>query len=128
MLGHRLAPYMVALSPPSYISYMGNKSNLTSHRPYGQGSTFIYIFHFMSIDLQSSRSFFSSHYKAYSYEPGSHYLLSNQSTCCTINLLPRLRSHYFFHLCKYLKLLYLLNGRTIEHQSNQTSNINHIEH
>jgi len=44
-------------SPPSYISYMGNKSNLTSHRPYGQSSTFMYIFHLFSIDLQLSRSF-----------------------------------------------------------------------
>jgi hypothetical protein len=57
MLRHRLTPYVVALSLPLYISYMGNKSNLTSYRPYGQGSTFMYIFHFMSIDLQSSRSF-----------------------------------------------------------------------
>jgi hypothetical protein len=90
----------------------------------------------MSIDLQLSRSFNSPTLHCYSYEPGSHYLLSNQSNrtvCCTINLLPRSRSHYFSYLCKCFELLpgttsctrdYLPNGRSnIEHRSYRTSNI-----
>jgi len=44
-------------SPLSYIPYMGNKSNLTSYRPYSQDSTFMYIYHLISIDLQLSRLF-----------------------------------------------------------------------
>jgi hypothetical protein len=71
----------------------------------------------LELHSQSSRSFNSSHCKAYSYEPGSHYLLTNQSdrtTCCTINLLPHSRSHYFYHLCKCLELLHLSNERTID--------------
>ena len=48
-----------ALTLPSYIShtsYMAQMSHRSSHRPYGQASTFVYIFHLISIDLQSSRS------------------------------------------------------------------------
>ena len=78
---------------------------------------FMYIYYLISIDLQLSRSFNSSHCKAYSYKPGSHCLLSNylnRTTCCTINLLPHLRSHYFYYLCKCLELLHLLNERTID--------------
>ena len=36
---------------------MAQMSQRSSHRPYGQASTFVYIFHLISIDLQSSRSF-----------------------------------------------------------------------
>jgi hypothetical protein len=68
----------------------------------------IYIYHLISIDLQLSHSCNSPHCKAYSYEPGSHCLLSNylnRTTCYTINLLPHSRSHYFYHLCKCFKPL-----------------------
>ena len=47
------------LTLPSYIShtsYMAQMSHRSSHRPYGQASTFVYIVHLISIDLQSSRS------------------------------------------------------------------------
>src|SRR6266436_8620047 len=92
---------------------MGNKSNLTSHRPYGQSFTFMYIYHLISIDLQSSRLFNSPTLHCYSYEPGSHYLLSNQSTYCTVNLLPHSRSHYFYHLCSVSSFFtYQTNGRS----------------
>jgi len=60
----------------------------------------MYLVHLISIDLQLSCLFNSYTAKAYSYKPGLHYLLSNQ-----LNLLPYLRSYYFYYLCKCLKLL-----------------------
>ena len=40
----------------SVINYvMAQMSHRSSHRPYGQPSTFMYIFHLISIDLQLSR-------------------------------------------------------------------------
>ena len=35
---------------------MAQMSQRSSYRPYGQASTFVYIFHLISIDLQLSRS------------------------------------------------------------------------
>jgi len=98
----------------------------------------------LELYLQSSCLCISTLCKAYSYKPGSHCLLTNYldyTTCCTINLLPYLRSHHFFYLYKCFKLLpgtaytrnylHLPNGRIIEHRLNRTlitSNIAHIEY
>src|SRR6266481_8333625 len=100
-------------------------SQRSSHRPYRQGSTFMYIFLFISIDLQLSRSFNSPTLHCYSYKPGSHYLLSNQSTYCTVNLLPHLRSHYFYHLCSVSSFFtYQTNGRStsVDERTRPTTN------
>jgi len=78
---------------------------------HGLRSYGVYFHVFIPLDfhrLQLSRLFNSPILHRYSYKPGSHYLLSNQSNrtvYCTINLLPRLRSHYFYYLCKCFKLL-----------------------
>ena len=77
-----LAYYPVSLASalPSYVS----DTFEMSHGLRSSGSTFMYLYHLISIDLQSSCSFIPPHCKAYSYEPGSHHLLhqllSNQST------------------------------------------------
>jgi len=115
------------------------------HRRHPFATYFMYIVHLISIDLQSSRSLNSPTLHCYSYEPGSHYLLSNQSTCCTINLLPRSRSHYFSYPCSVssffrVPLLYswlssftkrtddrTLIKSNIEHRTSNTSNIDRTE-
>jgi hypothetical protein len=54
--------------------------------PYCLHLSYVYI-EALELHLQSSRLCNSSHCKAYSYEPGSHYLLTNhldRTTCCTI--------------------------------------------
>src|SRR6266446_1239910 len=92
---------------------MGNKSNLTSHRPYGQSVTFMYIYHLISIDLQLSRSFNSPTLYYYSYKPGSHYLLTNQldrTTCCTTSF----KKSLLLSPLQCLELLHLSNERTID--------------
>ena len=42
----------VVVDKKTIIAQMSQRS---SYRPYGQASTFMYIFHLISIDLQSSR-------------------------------------------------------------------------
>jgi hypothetical protein len=91
----------------------------------------MYLYHFISIDLESSRSCNSTHCKAYSYEPGSHYLLSHQFTTSfkkpsQLQLPPCSVSSFF---------IYQTDGRLnidrIEHQLHRTSiisNIDCIEH
>src|SRR6266705_4978669 len=43
-------------------------------------SAIVYLYHSISIDLESSRSCKPTTQQAYSYDPGSHYLLTNQFT------------------------------------------------
>src|ERR1700719_120713 len=70
----------------------------------------------LELHSQSSRSFNSSHCKAYSYGPGSHHLLTNQ--------LPHSRSHYFYHLCSALSFfIHQTNGRlTLTDKHTQLTN------
>ena len=68
---------------------------------------FMYIYHLISIDLELSRSLNS---------PTLALLqlwVRIALPAKLINLLPYLRSHYFYHLCKCLELLYLPNERTV---------------
>src|SRR5712675_24652 len=85
-----------------------------THRLRSSGSTFMYLYHLISIDLQLSHSFNSPTLHCYSYEPGSHYLLSNQSTYCTIKSITSFKKSLLLSPLQYLKLLHLSNERTID--------------
>jgi len=108
---------------------LGNSYKSLSVLPTTLATYFLYIVSLISIDLELSRSFNSSHCKAYSYKPGSHCLLSNylnRTTCCTINLLPHLRSHYFYYLCKCFEPLpgtSLVLVITFKYQTNERSTL-----
>src|SRR5882724_12816510 len=54
------------LALPSYVSDMVEMT----HGLRSSGSTFMYLYHLISIDLELSRSFNSHTAKSYSYEPG----------------------------------------------------------
>jgi len=93
----------------------------------------------LELHSQLSRLCISTLCKAYSYKPGSHCLLTNyldRTTCCTINLLPHLRSHYFFHLCKCfeplpgtsLVLVIIFKYQTDGRRTSIILNIDHIKH
>ena len=83
-----------------------------SYRPYDHDSTFMYLYHFISIDLESSRSCNSTHCKAYSYEPGLHYLLNTWivpldcTTCWTPG------SHHWIALPAKPSIYYLIQEVT----------------
>jgi len=97
-------PVSPTLALPLYVSD-------TFKMSYGlrsSGSTFMYLYYLISIDLQLG-CLFNSHtlqslqlWARPAYRTASNLyvqrLLSNQ-------LLPRLRSHYFFYLCKCFELL-----------------------
>ena len=73
----------------------------------------MYIVHLISIDLQLSRSCNSPTLHCYSYEPGSHYLLTNQldrTTCCTTSF----KKSLLLSPLQCLELLHLSNERTID--------------
>ncbi len=73
----------------------------------------MYIVHLISIDLELSRSFNSPTLHCYSYEPGSHYLLTNQldrTTCCTTSF----KKSLLLSPLQCLELLHLSNERTID--------------
>ena len=81
----------------------------------------MYLYHLISIDLESSRSCNSSHCKAYTYEPGLHCLLHQvKQSSFKKSLLPP-------HL-QCLELLQIPNQSNIEHRTSVASNIDHIEH
>ena len=85
-----MSTYRLFLLPIHYLSptewqwrpsgQLGNSYKSSSVLPTTLATYFLYIVYLISIDLESSRSFNSSHCKAYSYGPGSHHLLTNQST------------------------------------------------
>jgi len=85
-----MSTYRLFLLPIHYLSLtewqwrpsgqLGNSYKSSSVSPTTLATYFVYIAFLISIDLESSRSFNPSHCKAYSYEPGSHHLLTNQST------------------------------------------------
>ena len=97
-----LTTYFHYLLPTVSAVYLGNCTSSSSSFCYPLR---VYI-DALELHLQSSRSFNSSHCKAYSYEPGSHHLLTNQSTTLFKKslLLP----------LQCLELLHLLNERTID--------------
>ena len=112
---HRMSHYSFLL-PIHYLlptewqcrpgGQLGNSYKSSSASPSTFATYFVYIAYLISIDLESSRSFNSSHCKAYSYDPGLHHLLTNQ-------ILPHLRSHYFYYLCSVLSFFtYQTNGRS----------------
>ena len=68
---------------------------------------FMYIYHLISIDLELSRSFNSPILALLQL------WVRIALPAKPINLLPYLRSHYFYHLCKCLELLYLPNEWTV---------------
>ena len=79
-------PVLLASALPSYVSDIIEMT----YRLRSSGSTFIYLYHLISIDLQSSRSFNTHTVKLTVISPdrtsGSHYLLSNyldRTTYCT---------------------------------------------
>src|SRR6266702_2611948 len=75
-------------------------------------SAIVYLYHSISIDLESSRSCNSTTLQAYSYDPGLLYLLTNQSTISFQSLLE-------------LLLLPCSVPNFFEYQTNRTSNIEH---
>src|ERR1700722_14502156 len=88
-----MSTYQLFLLPIHYLSptewqwqpsgQLGNSYKSSSVSPTTLATYFLYIVYLISIDLELSHLCNSLYCKAYSYKPGSHYLLTNQSTTST---------------------------------------------